>query len=243
MIGKAIAHEGGATFFSISSSSLTSKWIGQGEKLVKTLYAVADYRSPSVIFIDEIDSLLTQRKSDENEASRRIKTEFLTSMDGGGNEKTGQVLTIGATNLPWELDDAALRRFVKKLYIPLPDELGRESLVRNLLSKNLNTVTDKEIAKITQKTKGYSGADLRNLFQDASLGPVRDMGSMAADVPVDQLPPISYKHCKISLRSMGSSVKKEDLAKFEDWEDKYGNKVQVNNCDSQDESSDEDSES
>jgi SpoVK/Ycf46/Vps4 family AAA+-type ATPase len=80
LIGKAIAHESGATFFSISSSSLTSKWIGEGEKLVRTLFAVAGYREPSVVFIDEIDSLLTQRKADENEASRRIKTEFLVQL-------------------------------------------------------------------------------------------------------------------------------------------------------------------
>lgn len=80
LIGKAIAHESGATFFSISSSSLTSKWIGEGEKLVRTLFAVAAYREPAVVFIDEIDSLLTQRKADENEASRRIKTEFLVQL-------------------------------------------------------------------------------------------------------------------------------------------------------------------
>ena len=80
LIGKAIAHESGATFFSISSSSLTSKWIGEGEKLVRTLFAVAAYKEPAVVFIDEIDSLLTQRKADENEASRRIKTEFLVQL-------------------------------------------------------------------------------------------------------------------------------------------------------------------
>jgi SpoVK/Ycf46/Vps4 family AAA+-type ATPase len=71
LIGKAIAHEAGATFFSISASSLTSKWIGEGEMAVRTLFAVAGYYQPSVIFIDEVDSLLSQRSSEENEASRR----------------------------------------------------------------------------------------------------------------------------------------------------------------------------
>ena len=73
LIGKAIAHQSGATFFSISASSLMSKWIGEGEKTVRTLFAVAAYRQPSVVFIDEVDSLLCQRSSDENEATRRIK--------------------------------------------------------------------------------------------------------------------------------------------------------------------------
>ena len=95
LIGKAIAHESGACFFSISSSSLTSKWIGEGEKLVRTLFAVAAYREPAVVFIDEIDSLLTARKADENEASRRIKTEFLVQLDGTGTSGQGQVLFIG----------------------------------------------------------------------------------------------------------------------------------------------------
>lgn len=90
LIGKAIAHQAGATFFSISASSLTSKWIGEGEKTVRTLFAVAGYRQPSVVFIDEVDSLLCQRSSDENEASRRIKTEFLVQLDGAGTDQTAR---------------------------------------------------------------------------------------------------------------------------------------------------------
>ncbi|CAN0389000.1 unnamed protein product, partial [Scytosiphon promiscuus] len=82
LIGKAIAHQSGATFFSISASSLCSKWIGEGEKMVRTLFAVAGYHQPAVIFIDEVDSMLSMRSADENEASRRLKTEFLIQLDG-----------------------------------------------------------------------------------------------------------------------------------------------------------------
>ncbi|ONM32358.1 P-loop containing nucleoside triphosphate hydrolase superfamily protein [Zea mays] len=120
MIGKAIAGEAKATFFYISASSLTSKWIGEGEKLVRALFGVASCRQPAVIFVDEIDSLLSQRKSDgEHESSRRLKTQFLIEMEGfdTGNE---QILLIGATNRPQELDEAARRRLTKRLYIPLP---------------------------------------------------------------------------------------------------------------------------
>lgn len=77
MLGRCIASQAGATFFSISASSLTSKWVGEGEKMVRALFAVARWKEPSVVFVDEIDSLLTQRSESENEASRRIKTEFL----------------------------------------------------------------------------------------------------------------------------------------------------------------------
>lgn len=167
LIGKAIAHETGATFFSISASSLTSKWIGEGEMAVRTLFAVAGYYQPSVVFIDEVDSLLCQRSSEENEASRRIKTEFLIQLDGAGTDQAAKIVvigplslviyffsfflsffvslslalshsrtyiyTLGATNRPDELDEAARRRFVKRIYIPLPDKAGRHQLLLTLL--------------------------------------------------------------------------------------------------------------
>ncbi|KAL7540028.1 hypothetical protein ACHAXR_010979 [Thalassiosira sp. AJA248-18] len=241
LIGKAIAYESGATFFSISSSSLTSKWIGEGEKLVRTLFAVANYRAPSVVFIDEVDSMLTQRKADENEASRRIKTEFLVQLDGAGNGRKGHVLVIGATNLPQELDDAARRRFVKKLYIPLPDQAGREALIRNLLEQNKHTLSDKEITKLSHKSDGFSGADLSTLCQDAAMGPVRDLGERAATTHEDDIPSISFKHFKQSLRCTKPSVAQSDLVAYIEWNNTYGSKYQVNNGeDSQDSDSDDD---
>ena len=94
MIGKAIAHQANATFFSVSASTLTSKWIGEGEKTVRALFAIANYRQPSVVFLDEVDSLLCQRSSDENEASRRIKTEFLIQLDGAGTNQDARVVIV-----------------------------------------------------------------------------------------------------------------------------------------------------
>ena len=105
-----MAHETGSTFFSISSSSLMSKWIGEGEKTVRTLFGVAAYRQPSVVFVDEVDSLLCARSAEENEASRRIKTEFMVQLDGAGTDQEARVVIIGATNRPEELDEAVRRR-------------------------------------------------------------------------------------------------------------------------------------
>jgi SpoVK/Ycf46/Vps4 family AAA+-type ATPase len=224
LIGKAIAHESGATFFSISSSSLTSKWIGEGEKLVRVMFAVAAVREPSVVFIDEIDSLLTQRKSDENEASRRIKTEFLVQLDGTGTTAQGRVLTIGATNRPQELDEAARRRFVKRLYIPLPVESDRGTLLRVLLNKNNHRVTSDEVDKLAKETEGFSGADLKALCADAAMGPIRRLGAKALEVEASDVPPISYKHFRQSLRSMKPSVAQGDLVQYEEWDKTYGSK-------------------
>lgn len=224
MIGKAIAHESGATFFSISSSSLTSKWIGEGEKLVKTLFAVAGYRQPAVVFIDEIDSLLTQRKESENEASRRIKTEFLVQLDGTGTSGQGRVLIIGATNRPQEMDDAARRRFTKRLYIPLPEMDDRKALIQKLLETNKHKLIDVDIEKLAKDTVGFSGADLKSLCTDAAMGPIRDMGSKALEVNVSDVPPISLKHFKKSLKGTRPSVAPEDLKQYIEYDRVYGTK-------------------
>lgn len=233
LIGKAIAFESKATFFSISSSSLTSKWIGEGEKLVRTLFAVAAYREPAVVFIDEIDSLLTQRKADENEASRRIKTEFLVQLDGTGTSGQGRVLVIGATNRPHELDDAARRRFVKRLYVPLPAQEDRQVLLQTLLKTNHHSLADKCFVKLSKETEGFSGADLKALCTEAAMGPIRQLGSRALEVDPSDVPPISYKHFRQALRGMHPSVAEADLDIYIEWNKTYGNKS-MPMCDDED---------
>ncbi|GFH30064.1 AAA domain-containing protein, partial [Haematococcus lacustris] len=115
LLGKALAHEASAAFFSISASSLTSKWVGEGEKLMRALFSVAAEQAPSIIFIDEIDSIMSARGgANENDAARRLKTEFLVQFDGVASANNERVIVIGATNRPYDLDDAVRRRLVKR---------------------------------------------------------------------------------------------------------------------------------
>ena len=178
MIGKAIAAQSKSTFFNISASALTSKWIGEGEKLVKTLFKLSVIHQPSVIFIDEIDSLLCSRSDNENEAGRKIKTEFMVHIGGAGTDDTDKVLIIGATNRPYELDEAVRRRLERRLYVPLPTKEGRNQFLTRLIEKEKEKtkidINEQEIDKLVQLTKGYSGADLDTLCREAAMFPVRE---------------------------------------------------------------------
>lgn len=165
MLARAVATESKSTFFSLSASSLTSKYLGDSEKLVRALFAVARMMAPSIIFVDEIDSLLGQRSGTaDHETTRRIKTEFLIQWsnlqravppsDDGGSGDASRVLVLAATNLPWAIDEAARRRFVKRQYIPLPEPDTRRAQLRRLLSQQNHTLTSHDIDRLVTLTEG-----------------------------------------------------------------------------------------
>ncbi|KAG0000098.1 hypothetical protein BGZ79_006322 [Entomortierella chlamydospora] len=222
MLAKAVAQESKATFFSISASSLTSKFVGESEKLVRALFAVAREVQPSVIFIDEIDSILTERSENEHEASRRLKTEFLLQFDGAGSNSDDRVLVMGATNRPQELDEAARRRFVKRIYIPLPEHDTRQALLTKLLSGQSYDISMSEMQRLVKKTEGYSGSDLTALAKDAALGPLRSLGETLLDTPADQVRPIQYQDFEQALHTIRPSVSPQSLHAYEEWNREYG---------------------
>lgn len=171
-LAKAVATEAKSTFFSVSSSDLVSKWMGESERLVKQLFQMAREAKPSIIFIDEVDSLTGTRGEGESEASRRIKTEFLVQMNGVGNDETG-VLVLGATNIPWALDLAIKRRFEKRIYIPLPDIEARKRMFELNVGETPCSLDSKDYRKLAELTEGYSGSDISVLVRDALMQPVR----------------------------------------------------------------------
>lgn len=146
--------------------------MGESERLIKQLFNMARDRKPSIIFIDEIDSLCGQRSEGENDSARRIKTEFLVQMQGVGNSMDG-VLVLGATNVPWELDQAMRRRFQKRIYISLPDATARAGIMRNKGGKTKNTVTEEQWVELGNASEGYSGSDISIVVNEALMMPVR----------------------------------------------------------------------
>jgi len=172
-LAKAVATEANnSTFFSVSSSDLVSKWLGESEKLVKNLFSMAREHKPSIIFIDEVDSLCSSRSDNESESARRIKTEFLVQMQGVGNDNDG-ILVLGATNIPWVLDAAIRRRFEKRIYIPLPEAMARTSMFKLNMGSTPTSINEQDYIELGKETDGYSGADIQLVVRDALMQPVR----------------------------------------------------------------------
>lgn len=178
MLAKALARESGANFLSIATSTIFNKYVGDSEQNTRAIFTLAARLSPCVIFIDEIDSLLSSRDQNGSgqEYSRKVKNEFMSSWDGLMTDENLRVVVIGCTNRPFDLDDAVLRRFSRKLLVDLPDAEQREKILKVILRKEKlsNDVDLKEIASDTM-TKGFSGSDLYNLCQTAAYMPIREI--------------------------------------------------------------------
>ena len=262
MLARAVATESKSTFFAISASSLTSKFLGESEKLVRALFQLAKMLAPSIIFVDEIDSLLSSRSgSGEHEASRRIKTEFLiqwsdlqkAAAGSAINDKDKErgdatrVLVLAATNLPWAIDEAARRRFVRRQYIPLPEDWVRKQQVKTLLSHQKHELSDHDLDCLVKLTDGmclcstlhnrkndedniydanfnlgFSGSDITALAKDAAMGPLRSLGEKLLSMTMDQIRPIQFQDFIASLQTIRPSVSKQGLKEFEDWATQFG---------------------
>uniref|UniRef100_A0A0A9D914 AAA+ ATPase domain-containing protein n=1 Tax=Arundo donax TaxID=35708 RepID=A0A0A9D914_ARUDO len=231
MLAKAVATECKTTFFNISASSIVSKWRGDSEKLVKVLFELARHHAPSTIFLDEIDAIISQRGEarSEHEASRRLKTELLIQMDG--LTKTNDlVFVLAATNLPWELDAAMLRRLEKRILVPLPEAEAGHAMFEELLpsvTSNLEVPYD----TLVKKTEGYSGSDIRLVCKEAAMQPLRRLMSVLETseelVPEEELPevgPLKPEDIELALRNTRPSAHLH-AHRYEKFNQDYGSQI------------------
>ncbi|KAJ3112391.1 hypothetical protein HDU96_004603 [Phlyctochytrium bullatum] len=172
MLAKALAKESGATFINLHMSTLTEKWFGESQKLVKALFSLARKLQPTIIFIDEIDSFLRERRSADHEATAMMKAEFMSLWDGLATGDL-RVLVLGATNRPNDIDKAILRRMPTRFPIRLPEADQRRKVLRLLLAK-IRLEDRFDFDKLVERTDGLSGSDLKELCRDAAMIPVRE---------------------------------------------------------------------
>jgi spastin len=226
MAAKAVASSSNATFFSISASTLGSKYHGESEKLMKALFYVARKRQPSFIFIDEIDSMLGSRGEGEHEASRRLKTEFLVQFDGAAGSKDDAVYVVGATNRPQDLDDAVRRRLNKRIYVPLPDATGRLTLLEKLTisgSKDVKwELSRQDLKSMAAKIEFYSGADIHALCREAALMPLRELGTRIAQVDARSVRAVSRADLDVARATVKPSASRAQLLELENWDREFG---------------------
>ncbi|KAJ3235172.1 Katanin p60 ATPase-containing subunit A1 [Chytriomyces hyalinus] len=235
MLAKAVATECGTTFFNVSASTLASKWRGESEKLVRTLFTMARIHAPSTIFIDEVDSVSSARgSSSESEATRRVKSELLIQMDGAGGSTTKTVnggepvvMVLAATNLPWLLDEAMRRRLEKRIYIGPPDLFGREQMLK-LCVKDIVLAENVDLEEVARKTQGFSGSDITTLCRDAAMMKLREKmrnlkpSEMHALKPEELDVPIDMKDFEDALARVQSSLSGADVERYDQWLADYG---------------------
>ncbi|XP_065078175.1 katanin p60 ATPase-containing subunit A1 isoform X3 [Ochlerotatus camptorhynchus] len=229
MLAKAVATECGTTFFNVSSSTLTSKYRGESEKLVRLLFEMARFYAPSTIFIDEIDSLCACRGSDsEHEASRRFKAELLIQMDGlnaANDEKI--IMVLAATNHPWDIDEAFRRRFEKRVYIGLPNDNTRKALLE-LCLKGVNMSPDLDTETIGDQLRGYTGSDIANVCRDAAMMAMRRHinGLTPSEIKMIRREevdlPVTAQDFQDAMAKTRKSVSANDVTRYETWMDEYG---------------------
>ena len=221
MIAKAIATECKCTFFNISASSLTSKWVGESEKTVKSLFKVAYKKVPSIIFIDEIDSILSKRSGSENEATKRLKTEFLIQFDGLGSNTNARLLVIAATNRPMDLDEALLRRLPKRVYCGPLDENGRFEFIKKVINRVKTQLSDDDIREIAKSTNDYSNSDLMELCREAAYQPVREL-SMEEILKIKEFRPLVKEDLLKAVQKIRGTLSQKVKDELKRWNDQFG---------------------
>ncbi|XP_048543975.1 uncharacterized protein LOC125522974 [Triticum urartu] len=239
MLAKAVATESGASFMNVSMSSITPKWFGEGEKYVKAIFSLASKLSPAVIFLDEVDSMLGKRQNrEEPETTRRMKNEFMVNWEGLLTKDDERVVVLAATNRPYDLDEAVIRRLPRRLMVNLPNAPNRERILKLILSKEA-LAEDVSLESVANMTDGYSGSDLKNLCVTAAGRPIRDLlereikeKSVAiaegrpepALLTADDIRPLRMDDFKSAHDQVCASVPvdSENMRELIRWHDQYG---------------------
>lgn len=225
LLAAAIASEIKGVFFNADAASLMSKWLGESERNVSQLFTKAREVSadgqPAIVFLDEIDSLMGVR-GEEVGGEIRVRNQFLKEMDGILDKKRSyHVYVIGATNKPWALDEPFIRRFQKRIYVPLPDVKARMDMFQ-IYAHNLKLNHNVDFAELARQTEGYSGGDVRDFFQSTQLKIVRDFFQHGRAGDPSAVPdPITMEDFQVILHDRRPSVSTNNLKRYFDWDESF----------------------
>ena len=232
MLAAAISNGLQATFFNVALSSILSKYFGESSKLISTLYKVGRERNPSVLYLDEFESVAAQRTGEESGAERRVLSTILSELDGiTAKSDTRYVLSIGSTNVPDILDKAILSRFQLKILIPLPDPPARESIIKVLLRK-WGVVSSMPLSEVVAATEWFSGRELEALARAAvnamvlegnqNLASLADQGLKALKDYTLNVRPLEKKHWDAGFTVIEPQTNQRDYQRFLDFKKRYG---------------------
>ncbi|XP_024876413.1 katanin p60 ATPase-containing subunit A-like 2 [Temnothorax curvispinosus] len=228
MLAKAVATECQSTFFNITSSSVISKWRGDSEKYIRVLTDLAKHYAPTIIFIDEIDWTTTKNvdhASSSSEPARRFRAELLARLDGLLSMEYTNVVLLAATNVPWNIDVALLRRLEKRIFVDLPDEASRLKILQSYVRDDL--YNSPEMLKLAQETAGYSCADLKLLCKEAWINQLRPIWASleAKAISVDDIQNdgliSSISHIALA-KSRVKPIAKHMTAQYMGWHKEFG---------------------
>jgi vacuolar protein-sorting-associated protein 4 len=226
LLARAAATECEATFFSVSSADLLSKWLGESEKLISSLFKVARIKAPSLIFMDEIDSVATKRgEGHEGGGERRVKTQLLAEIQGIKSGSKKPLLVLGATNRPWDIDTAMLSRFEKKVYVPLPDLPARVGIFKIHTAGINMAMTEEDFIELGVRSDGYSGRDISNVCREVIMLPIRelDMGGLLENNDQEiVIRDIELKDFTKTLKKVKPMTTGSSLRQYEQWATEFG---------------------
>ncbi len=227
LLAKASSSTLDAIFFEARMPTLLSKYFGESQKLISALFGKAREKQPSLIFIDELDSMAMSRDSDIDESTRRVLSQMLTEIEGFNTSRDDRVLVMGATNKPWDLDDAVVSRFQKRIYVPLPDQEARKSIFMIHLEEA--DTSGISLSDLAVRTDGFSGRDLASLCQEAITRMVREKNPGIEKLTVKELETYSLSHRPLKTEDFEAafgkvkpSARASDIERYEEWRKEFG---------------------
>ncbi len=226
LLAQAAANECEATFFAASAAEMLSKWLGESEKLISSLFKLARIEAPSLIFFDEIDSIATVRgQGSESGGERRIKTQMLSEIQGIKSKAEKVLLILGATNRPWDIDSAMLRRFEKRIYVPLPDREARKAIYK-IHTAGINlALGDADFEDLAQRSEGFSGSDIANVCREVIMRPIRELdmkGLLSAEGEDVKVRDVNMNDFNETMKKAKPIVSEKEIKRYDDWRDEFG---------------------